>query len=53
MHFSLADVALDDQQYNTNYEDVTWESKQYAKLAERLRGICESAKDRLQQKEFY
>ena len=22
----LADVALDDQEYNTNYEDVTWES---------------------------
>ena len=22
----LADVALDDQKYNTNYEDVTWES---------------------------
>lgn len=24
--FLLADVALDDQEYNTNYEDVTWES---------------------------
>ena len=24
--FLLADVALDDQKYNTNYEDVTWET---------------------------
>lgn len=24
--FLLADIALDDQKYNTNYEDVTWET---------------------------
>lgn len=49
----LADVALDDQKYNTNYEDVIWETSSMLKLAEWLWGICKSAKDRLQQKEFY
>lgn len=32
----LADVALDDQKYNTDYAKVTWETSSMLKLAERL-----------------